>query len=454
MVRSDAFRHYCLSENSASLFITFGIGEQQPFASGVHMKPCLILLIVFLSFTPLFSQNNSPATITLEELLQEALQNNPELRAFEANRDAAHARIPQMSSLDDPMFDVEIEEAPRSSPFKSAEWKFLNFGLRQMLPFPGKLAKARKIAEIDAEHAHHDYAEKALDVIANVKAAYFELYMIQRGLEVNRENINLMTQFVNIAKIRYAVGQVMNQDVLKANVELARLANAQITLQQQEETVKAMLNVLRNRAPQAPLAHAVLPERSPLSFDLDGLQRAALAHRPMLHHDSLSVVQSRVANSLARRQYWPDFEVSLKYVTSPYDGFRGFTAMAGVSLPFSLWSIKKQRGRVEETAAEIRMKEAMINNTRNMILFAVKDGLTKVQSAQRILELYRTTVLPQAEQSLQVTLANYQTRQTDFLMLLDSYRMLQMSKMEYYEAEAKYEMSLAELERAIGKKLD
>jgi outer membrane protein TolC len=418
------------------------------------MKSYAFLLFALFRIIPLFAQNNSPATITLEELMQEALQNNPELRAFDANRDAAHARIPQMRSLDDPRFDVEIEEAPRSEPFNTSQWKYVNFGLTQMLPFPGKLGKAKKLAEIDAEHAHHDYQEKALDVVANVKATYFELYMIQRGLEVNRENINLMTQFVNIARIRYAVGQVMNQDVLKANVELARLANAQITLQQQEETVKAMLNVLRNRAPQAPLGQTVLPERSALSFDLEALQRQALEMRPMLRHDSLAVVQSRVANSLARRQYWPDFDLSLMYVTSPYDGFRGFTAMAGVSLPFSLWSIKKQRGRVDETAAEIRMKEAMFNNTRNMILFAVKDGLTKVQSAQRMLELYRATVLPQAEQSLQVTLANYQTRQTDFLMLLDSYRMLQMSKMEYYEAQAKHEMSLAELERAVGKRLE
>jgi len=416
------------------------------------MKSSLLLVIVFLGFAPLWAQSNSPA-ITLDELIQEALQNNPELRAFEAGHHAAVARIPQMSALDDPRFDIEIEEAPGAAPLKTSEWKYVNFGISQMLPFPGKLAKAQKIAEIDAEHAYHDYAEKALDVIAGVKAAYFELYMIQRGLEINRENINLMTQFVNIAKIRYTVGQVMNQDVLKANVELARLANAQITWQQQEETVKAMLNVLRNRAPQTPLGQAVLPERRPLSFDLEALQRHALAHRPMIHHDSLSVAQSRVANSLARRQYWPDFDLSLMYVTSPFDGFRGFTAMAGVSLPFSLWSIKKQRGRVEETAAETRMKEAMLNNTKNMILFAVKDGLTKVQSAQRMLELYRTTVLPQAEQSLQATLANYQTRQTDFLMLLDSYRMLQMSKMEYYEAEAKYEMNLAELERAVGKEL-
>ncbi|MGH7452355.1 MAG: TolC family protein, partial [bacterium] len=180
------------------------------------------------------AQIRSSPTIMLDEIIQEALQNNPELRAFAANHDVTRARIPQMSSRDDPQFNVEIEEAPRSEPFNTSQWKFVNFGLTQMLPFPGKLAKAKRLAEIDAEHAHHDYAEKALEVIANVNAAYFELYMIQRGLEVNQENVNLMTQFVNIAKIRYAVGQVMNQDVLKANVELARLANAQITLQQQE----------------------------------------------------------------------------------------------------------------------------------------------------------------------------------------------------------------------------
>lgn len=418
------------------------------------MKSCLLALSVVLGVAPLFAQNNSPATITLDALIQETLQNNPELRAFEATVEAAHARIPQMSSLDDPRFDLEIEEAPRAAPFNTSQWRMLNFGLTQMLPFPGKLARAKKLAEIDAEHAHHDYAEKALEVIAEVKAAYFELYMIQRGLEVNRENINLMTQFVNIAKVRYAVGQVMNQDVLKANVELARLANAQLTLQQQEETAQAMLNVLRNRPPQSPLGQTILPARKPLRLDLETLQRTAVAHRPMFHHDSLGITQSRIANSLARRAYWPDFDLSLKYVTSPLDGFRGFTAMAGVSLPFSLWSIKKQRGRVEETAAKTRMQEAMLSNTKNMILFAVKEGLTKVQNAQRMLELYRATILPQAEQSLQVTLANYQTRQTDFLMLLDSYRMLQMSKMEYYEAEAKYEMSLAELERAVGKDLN
>jgi outer membrane protein TolC len=400
-----------------------------------------------------FAQTDN-VVVTVDELIQGALKSNPELRAFDENRSAAHARIPQMSALDNPQFIFEIMEAPRSQPFNTSKYKYVNFELMQMLPFPGKLAKAKTLAEIDAEHAHHDYQEKELEIIEKVKAAYFELYFIQRSFEVNLENVGLMNQFVNIAKIRYAVGRAMNQDVLKANVELAKLANEQITLAQQEETAKAMLNILLNRPPQAPLGLTVLPERKTQNLNLEDLQHLALATRPMVRHDSLSVVQSHVAKSLAQRQYWPDFNVSLEYVTSPLDGFRGWTTMAGISLPFAPWTVKRQSGRVEETLADISMKEAVLNNTRNVILFTVKDALVKVQTQQRLIDLYRATVLPQAEQSLQATIAAYQTQQTDFLSLLDSYRMLQMFKLEYYEALAKYEMSLAELERAVGKKLE
>lgn len=415
------------------------------------MKPYTFLLIILFSAPSLFAQDNSAKTITLEELLAEALQHNPALRAAEAGHHAAAARIPQMSALDDPRFAIEIEEAPGTAPFKTAEWKFLNFGISQMLPFPGKLAKARRIAEIDAEHAHHDYAEKRLDIITQIKTAYFKLYFMQRARAVNDENLALMQHFVKIAQARYAVGIVMNQDVLKANVELAKLANEQITLQQQEEITAARLNILLNRPPQSPLGRAVLPERKTAAFDLEELQQYALAHRPMIHHDALSVTQSRTANSLAKNQYWPDLDLSLKYVTSPLEGFNGWTAMAGFNLPFAFWSSKKYRGRIEETEAVIRMQEAMLNNSRNMVKFMVQEALVGVQSAQRSVELYRDSVLPQAEQALQATIAAYQTRQTDFLMLLDSYRMLQMFKLEYHEATAMYEMSLAELERAVGK---
>lgn len=418
------------------------------------MKPFPILLNVLFNVASLLAQSPDSSTVTLDELIAEALQHNPELRAVEAGHHAAVARIPQMSALEAPRFAIEIEEAPGATPLKTSEWRFLNFGINQMLPFPGKLAKARKIAEIDAEHAHHDYAEKRLEVIAQIKMAYYKLYLIQRARAVSDENLALMQRFVGIAQARYVVGIALNQDVLKAQAELAKLANEQVTLQQQEDIAAARLNILVNRAPQSPLGFAVLPERKKTDFILEELQQQALVVRPMIHHDALSVSQSHLENALARSQYWPDLDLALKYVTSPLEGFRGWTAAAGFNLPVAFWSSKKYRGRIEETEAEARMKEAMLNNSRNMVRLMVREALVNVQSAQRSVELYRDTILPQAEQTLQTTIAAYQTQQTDFLMLLDSYRMLQMFKLEYHEATAMYEMSLAELERAVGKNLN
>ncbi|MBI3004470.1 MAG: TolC family protein [Ignavibacteriales bacterium] len=391
--------------------------------------------------------------MTLDWVIDQAIRNNPELAAFERTRSAAAARIPQMGSLDDPTFNVKIMEAPQADVLNSSKWKYANFEFMQMIPFPGKLSKKETIATIMAEHAHHDYQEKLLDVIDRAKIAFFDLYFIQRALDINLENVNLLNQFVKSAQTRYAVGTVANQDLLKANVELAKLANEQITLEQKEETAKAMLNTLLNRLPQAPLGRTILNEETSEEYDVEKLQQLALQNRPMVRHDSLSIVQTQVSLALAKQQYLPDFRVSLEYVTSPLDGFRGWTGMVGLSIPFSPWTLGKRSGEIQEAEANQQVNEAIYQNTRNMVLFSVKDALVKLVTARRLVNLYRETVLPQSTQSLQATFVAYQTKQTDFLTLLDSQRSLKMFQIEYYQAFADYGKSLSELERAVGWRL-
>lgn len=416
---------------------------------------CSVLAMVPAQF---FAQTGSlsqdPAgNFTLDWVIEQATKSNPELAAYEKNRLVAAARIPQMGSLDDPMVNVKTMEAPASDVFNSSRWKYVNVELMQVIPFPGKLSKRETIAEIMAEHAHHDYQEKLLDIVYRAKVAFFELYYIQRVLEVNTENVNLLNQFVQSARTRYAVGTVANPDLLRANVELAKLANEQITLEQKEETAKAMLNTLLNRPPQSMLGTTVVKEETSEEYDLEKLQQVALQNRPMVRHDSLSIVQTQVNLALAKQQYLPDFRVSLEYVTSPLDGFRGWTGMVGMSIPFSPWTLGKRSGEIQEQEADFQVMQAIYQNTKNMILFSVKDALVKVQTARRLVDLYRETVLPQSNQSLQATFAAYQTKQIDFLTLLDSQRSLKMFQMEYYQAFADYGKSLSELERAVGWRL-
>ena len=328
------------------------------------MKYAFVIAILSIMPFQLFGQGPIPvpaeeATVDLERVVAEVLANNPELQAFNENRRVAAARIPQMGALDDPMFNFEIEEAPSSAIFNSSQWKYVNFQLTQSIPFPGKLSNKQTIAEFNAEHALHDYQEKMLEVIDKVKTAYYELYYAQRAMEVNQENTRLLEQFAQTAKTRYAVGKATNQDVLKANVEVAKLANERIALNQKEETAKAMLNVLLNRLPQAPLGKTFVDDGTTKVYELEKLQELALQTRPMVKHDSLGIVQSEVNLALAKKQYLPDFNAGIKYVRSPLDGFRGWTAMVGISLPFSPWTLGKRSGQVEEATADIQMKRAM-----------------------------------------------------------------------------------------------
>ncbi len=416
---------------------------------------CFIITLFFaFSVNGQSKQADASQTILqLDEVVKLALQQNPELRAFEQRMNVAAARIPQASSLDNPELTVKVMEVPFNNLLNTGKANYRNFELMQAFPFPGKLSKAQRIAEIDAEHAIHYYQEKVLETIAQVKVAYFDLYLAQRAIEVNQENAKLLQQFAQITRTQYTVGKGTNQDVLKANVELAKLQNELLMLQQKEETAKAMLNVLLNRPPQAPLGQTEYTIEDKKTLNLEELQRLALQSRPMLKHDSLSVEQSQVSYALAKQQYLPDFKVSVEYVQSPtffVGTTRGWSVMTGLTFPFAPWVLGKQSGKVEEAAADIEVKNAVLNNSKNMVLFSVKDAFVKVQTARRLVDLYRTVVLPQAEQSLQATVVAYQTKQTDFLSLIDNYRTLQSFKLEYYTAIVDYAKSLADLERAVG----
>jgi len=87
---------------------------------------------------------------------------------------------------------------------------------------------------------------------------------------------------------------------------------------------------------------------------------------------------------------------------------------------------------------------------RNKILFDVKDSFVKVQTAGRLVDLFKTTILPLAEQSLEAATIGYQADKVDFLNLLESQRVIQNFQLDYYRALVSYEQRLADLERTVG----
>lgn len=408
------------------------------------MKTIIWLFLISLQIN-LFAQEKPK--LILEKLIDEALVNNFELHAYSEAVKAAEAKIPQMRSLDDPELTFRLMEMPGLKPNEAMN---ANLELMQMIRFPSKISTETKMAEIEANRAQQIYNEKSVEIIMKVKSAFYELWMTQQNLELNGENTELMNQFLQGAQTRYAVGKISQQDVLRAQVEIAKLEKQRLGFSDMEEAAFAMLASLLNKNISDFNGVATAPDTIFFDTDIKQIQEYAVRNCSKLRSDSLMVEKDKEMHKLAKLEYLPDFKLGVEYVSSPMTGFRGWSLSAGISLPFSPWTLRKANARVEEASANFLKSTAMYKDERNMLLSKVREYFAKANSLKTQWEINRQNIIPLAEQSLQVILMNYRTGQTDFLMLLDTYRMLVMEKMEQIMTRMRFEQTLADLEKEIG----
>lgn len=387
----------------------------------------------------------SSDAITLKAVLEIAKKENPEIKAAKKKWEAARARIFQEATPEKPRVDLERMYAPKDgSIVRDADEK--NVAISQEIPFPTNLYWKGRVARREADMAEASYHAKELEVLARVKTAYAMLFLSRHSIHIFEENTDLMRRFSRVAESKYAAGKASQADALKAQVELSKMLNMLVTLEQEKETNQAMLNSLLNRLPQAPLGVPEDPKTQNLEPGLEELQALALKERPELREANGAVEKSGSSVWLARSDYLPD--VMLQYRRrNRMSGPDSQDAVVGFSVPLWFW---KQGSMVKEAKAEREMAMAEYQATKNMTLFDVKNMLVKVQTAQRLVELYRTSVLPQSQQALTVTEAAYRADRMGFLDLLDAVRSLLGFRLEYYQYMADYERFLAELERSVG----
>jgi len=410
------------------------------------MNKIFLLSATFLLAAQLHSQTAQPP-MQLNSLIAEAMKNNPEIQAALAQVDVMRARVSQAGTLDDPELKFMQEGMPD---FKFNEAMYSRIELMQMIPFPTKLGKQKDLAEIQRRSSHNDQLEKVNEVLSKLKSTYVELWFIQQNIAIAQENSRLMKQFLSIAQTKYTTGQVPQQDLLKAQVEIAMIGNEQISLRQKELSMKAMLMSLLNRDSKDTISVVMMPSEVSFSMDLDPLLSFALRNRPMNVKDSLMIDESKTMLSMARQEYLPDFKFGIERMTEPMGPFTGWSVSAGVTLPFAPWTLGKASARIDEADAAIIKSNASYTATRNMVASNIKDLYYKASGAKQQLDVYNSEILPQAKQSVQASLTAYQTGTTDFLMLIDAYRTLVNLSKEYFMTRMQFEQTVAALEREVG----
>jgi cobalt-zinc-cadmium efflux system outer membrane protein len=402
----------------------------------------MVLIVAAVAFGPSGAFGADP----LEAWIATALDRNPELIAAKKKWLAAKQKAPQASALDDPMIgaDIERSDTTRFDTYSDVEWM-----VSQKIPWPAKLRARKSVASLEAEVVGFKYLELMREVRARVIRAYWDLWLAQKSVEVVTENKSLMEQFERIARSRYETGQVMQPDLLRAQVELAKMSNELITMEREVPVAQSAVNALLNASSETPRKADQPIFIPPLSLTLEQMQEQARQYCCILM-SFLRAVEARASGvRVARLESAPDIE--LRVEARQFNGRSGIQEYdTGVFINFPwLWR-GKYRAMVNEAKAEKDMAEAELQDEINQTMLEVKELYTAADTSLRLMKLYEDTVLPRARQLVESTRAGYEAGNATFLELVEAQREWRNAQLDHYRAMAAHGRTRSKLDQVIA----
>ena len=391
---------------------------------------------------------------TLEALVSELERNNPELKAARREVDMRSARIAPAGAPPDPSLSFGYMSGivrPPFFPSASTPNAFRQFGASQEIPYPGKLALRSNVAATEADAARWNTEDVRLRLIAELKTSYFEYVLANRSIEIVGRNKQLLEQVRDIAEAQFRVGKGLQQDVLKAQLEISMLLERAAMLERERTAAQARVNALLYRAQDSPLEPQLAFDAAPLPDDVQQLRASAIERYPGLRRDEQLIQRGQQGLALARREVLPDFAVNLT-TQQPVGGMPwmyGVDVMVKVPL---FWQ-RKQRPMIAEAAASLEAGRRMRENTLAQSQGAVTDGYVTASTARRLTTLYTDSILPQARLTLESSMAAYQVGSADFLTVLTNFTTVLAYELNYEQQQAQYRRALAQLEPYVGNTL-
>jgi outer membrane protein TolC len=386
--------------------------------------------------------------LSVDWLVEQVLLRNPSLAQMVAAWQAASARYPQVTSLDDPMFGATIAPASFGSNAVEAGYRL---ELSQKLPFCGKRELRGQGALAEASAAGRDVDDMRLQLIESARIAYYDYFMVERALVVNDEGLRLLREARTNAETRYRTGLVPQQDIFQADVEIGRQRERRLTLERMRKLAVARLNTLLHLPPDAPLPPA--PDQLSLGEALppaESLRSLAVAQRPDLKALADRLMAEQASLALARKEFYPDVEVMAAYDTIMGNGpTRDLAPQLGarVNLPFRH---ERRYAAVAEAEARISQRQAELARLIDQVHYQVQEAYEQVIESQEATGLYEESILPASSENVKAAQAAYLTGRTPFLSVIEAQRNQVMLRERAYETLADYFRRRATLERAVG----
>ena len=403
------------------------------------------LLLAGLLAIPVWSQEAVlDPRAELAEYVRYAEQHNPKLKQALARYQAALAKVAPASAWADPRLTYGYFARPVETRTGPQE---MRVSAAQTFPWKGTLKLKGQIAEQEAEVEGQRYEAARRSLVFAVKAAYYDCYFLERAIAVTESNVRLLSHLEEVGRTRYRGGTGEHAAVLRAQVELGRLADRRRSLRQQRRPASARLNAELGRAATAPIA---VPDSLPmaaLALDEEELKGRLLAANPTLQVLQTQARAQSLGVELAGKRFYPDLTVSLDYIHIGDRGENPLIAMATVNLP--LWRSAYEEGK---RAAKLSHQAALqsVADEENRLVAELELALYKQRDAQSRRVLYQDSLLPKAELMLSVTQRAFAAGRSDFLAVIDAQRTLLAFQLAYERAHTDQALHWAEIEKLVG----
>jgi len=402
------------------------------------------------SYPPRPADQPKEESVRLDSLVEELLKANPELQAARKRYEAALTRPSQESALPDPR--ITAGWVSNGWPYPGAGLGMeatSNIGIQiaQEIPFPGKRALKGGIAQKEADSEAQAVRATELRLVAQLKERYYELIFNYEAVDLIHRNQELLQQMAKVAEARYSAGKAMQQDIIKAGIEVAILENRLIALEQKKLSSNSEINALLNRPPDAGLGCPETVSTLPSLEPFESLRSRALEASPVLRGQRAVIDGQQLNVQSAQKAYYPDFDVMTGYYNQgamkPMWEFK-------VQLNIPLYFGKKQRYGLEEAGATLAEAQLTHRNDQQWLLFRLRDRYVAAEAALKLMNLYSQQVMPQSELALQSSLASYEGGSVDFLTVLSNFNTIRDYRMNYFEQRAEYLKALSGLEELTG----
>lgn len=382
----------------------------------------------------------------LQSYIGEVIAKNPSVRARVQRQQAAREDVRAAGRWPDPRVAVMVDRVPGNAMTRETMPPMVQYGVQQMVPWPGKLGLMREAAEAQAAQSGTEIDVRKLDLALDAKRAYWMLALNARRREVNRANRSLAVTIADATLGRYSTGIGGHHEVARAQVEVTALDVQLVDLEGERASTIAMINALRNEPVERAFSDPT-PSLSPsLRLDHAKLAERALAARPELRGMRAMQSEAIAMASLERRERYPDVMGGIWYnqmVGMPDSG----GAMIGATIPIFGYARQTHRAAAFDARADAASEDQAA--VRAMIRYEVADAIVAVETATRQVELVSGVALPRARESFQASLASFGSGATDILGVLDARRSLQQAELALAEAEVRRELAIAQLERAL-----